>query len=95
MLDAHGPFLGVIPDPHFPQITIELEPGNVLLLHTDGLTERNPHLRDEAGLQALLTSVDGHDAHEILEQIERQSLGPGPGRLADDVAILLLRAQVR
>lgn len=49
MLDAHGPFLGVIPDPHFPQITIELEPGNVLLLHTDGLTERNPHLRDEAG----------------------------------------------
>jgi sigma-B regulation protein RsbU (phosphoserine phosphatase) len=49
VLDAHGPFLGVIPDPHFPQITIELEPGNVLLLHTDGLTERNPHLRDEAG----------------------------------------------
>ena len=95
VLDAHGPFLGVIPDPHFPQITIELEPGNVLLLHTDGLTERNPHLRDEAELQALLTSVDGHDAHEILEQIERQSLGPGPRRLADDVAILLLRAQSR
>jgi len=78
-----------IPDPHFPQITAELEPGNVLLLHTDGLTERNPHLRDEAELQALLTSVDGHDAHEILEQIERQSLGPEPRRLADDVAILL------
>ena len=95
VLDAHGPFLGVIPDPHFPQITVELEPGNVLLLHTDGLTERNPHLRDEAELQALLTSVDGHDAHEILEQIERQSLGPGPRRLADDVAILLLRAQSR
>jgi hypothetical protein len=94
-LDAHGPFLGVIPDPHFPQITAELEPGNVLLLHTDGLTERNPHLRDEAELQALLTSVDGHDAHQILEQIERQSLGPGPRRLADDVAILLLRAQSR
>ena len=71
VLDAHGPFLGVIPDPHFPQITTELEPGNVLLLYTDGLTERNPHLRDEAELQALLTSVDGHDAHEILEQIER------------------------
>jgi Stage II sporulation protein E (SpoIIE) len=69
--------------------------GNVLLLHTDGLTERNPHLRDEAELQALPTSADGHDAHEILEQIERQSLGPGPCRLADDVAILLLRAQSR
>jgi hypothetical protein len=39
--------------------------------------------------------VDGHDAHQILEQIERQSLGPGPRRLADDVAILLLRAQSR
>ena len=95
MLDAHGPFLGVIPDPHFPQITTELEPGNVLLLYTDGLTERNPHLRDEAELQALLTSVDSHDAHEILEQIERQSLGPRPRRLANDVAILLLRAQSR
>jgi PAS domain S-box-containing protein len=92
VLGAHGPFLGVIPDPHFPQVTTELEPGNVLLLHTDGLTERNPHLRDEAELQALLASVEGRDADEILEQIERQSLGPGPRRLADDVAILLLRA---
>ncbi len=95
VLDANGPFLGVIPDPHFPQITTELEPGNVLLLHTDGLTERNPHLRDEVALQALLTSVDGRNAGEILEQIERQSLGPAPRRLANDVAILLLRAQRR
>lgn len=95
VLDAHGPFLGVIPDPHFPQITIELEPGNMLLLHTDGLTERNPHLHDETELQTLLTNADGHDAHEILEQIERRSLGPGPRRPADDVAILLLRAQSR
>ena len=94
MLDAHGPFLGVIPDPHVPQITTELEPGNVLLLHTDGLTAQpsSPRRGRAAGL---LTSVDGHDAHEILEQIERQSLGPGPRRLADDVAILLLRAQSR
>jgi len=55
-------------------------------------------VHDEAGkadLQALLTSVDGHNADEILEQIERQSLGRGPRRLADDVAILLLRAQSR
>ena len=78
VLGAHGPFLGVIPDPHFPQITIELETGDVLMLHTDGLTERNPHLRDEAQLRALLTVVGGHDAHEILEEIERQALGPGP-----------------
>ena len=84
-----------IPDPHFPQITAELEPGNVLLLHTDGLTERNPHLRDEAELQALLTSVDGHDAHEILEQIERQSLGPEPrlaGRRRRDPSVCVHRA---
>jgi PAS domain S-box-containing protein len=95
VLDAHGPFLGVIPDPHFPQVTTELEPGSVLLLYTDGLTERNPHLRDETELQALLASADGHDADEILEQIERQSLGPGLRQPADDVAILLLRAPSR
>jgi PAS domain S-box-containing protein len=95
VLDAHGPFLGVIPDPHFPQLTVELQPGDVLLLHTDGLTERNPRLRDEIQLRTLLADADGHDAHEILERIEHQSLGPGLRQPTDDVAILLLRARPR
>ncbi|MBV8430560.1 MAG: SpoIIE family protein phosphatase, partial [Solirubrobacterales bacterium] len=36
VLDARGPFLGIFPRPHFPQITTDLEPGDVLLLHTSG-----------------------------------------------------------
>lgn len=37
---AHGPLLGLAPDPHYDTVTEELPPGSTLLLYTDGLVER-------------------------------------------------------
>ena len=37
-----GTLLGVIEDPRIADTTIDLEPGDTLLLYTDGLTEAAP-----------------------------------------------------
>jgi len=50
-----GQLLGVVPDAHFTTATLELRPGDTLLLYTDGLTEaRTPDLGGRYGDEALL-----------------------------------------
>ena len=41
LLDAaHGPLLGVVPDADFPAVTASLEPGDALLVYSDGVVEQ-------------------------------------------------------
>src|SRR5262249_37482215 len=72
-LRAHGPLLGVFGAAEFPEITLDLQPGDTLLLYTDGLIERNPHVEGDAALRALLASLQFADADELIAQIEAQA----------------------
>jgi signal transduction histidine kinase/serine phosphatase RsbU (regulator of sigma subunit)/DNA-binding response OmpR family regulator len=99
-LTGHGPLLGIFEDPAFPEVDVELAPGDVLLLYTDGLIERNPRLGEEkgglsavAGLSEVLAAAHGHDAAGLLAEVERAAIGADPRWLPDDVAILLLQAR--
>ncbi len=87
----HGPLLGVFPEPRFPEISCTLDPGDTLVLYTDGLIERNPRVRDDAGLRSLVAALPGGDAAEQLAALERQAFGDPPGQLGDDVAVLTLQ----
>lgn len=50
-----GQLIGVLPDAHIATITLRLDPGDTLLLHTDGLTEAHTAIRGERyGDEALL-----------------------------------------
>ncbi|HLI58526.1 MAG TPA: SpoIIE family protein phosphatase [Solirubrobacteraceae bacterium] len=89
-LSAHGPLLGIFDGPLFPEISVELSAGDVLLLYTDGLIERNPRLGDERRLSEVLAAASGPDAAGLVHEIEREAIG---SRLPDDIAILLLRAR--
>ncbi len=92
-LTEHGPLVGVFAEAEYSEFTAELAPGDVLVLYTDGLVERNSRLIGEEELPQILSDLRGADASSLAEGLEYGTLGPPPRRLRDDVAVLVLRAE--
>jgi PAS domain S-box-containing protein len=88
----HGPLLGVFESATFPEVVVELHLGDVLVLYTDGLVERNARIGDEAALPRLLAAMPDAPATDFLRLLLDAVLGPEPRAPADDVAVLVLRA---
>jgi serine phosphatase RsbU (regulator of sigma subunit) len=90
-LRAHGPLLGVFAGAEFPEVSVDLQPGDTLLVYTDGLIERNPRVPGDAALQALLASLRFDDVDALMSQLEERALGDPPERLPDDSAVLAIQ----
>jgi PAS domain S-box-containing protein len=90
-----GTLIGFVPDPEVVDETIELRPGDSLVLYTDGVSEA----RSEAGLFGeerlvdLLKSCNGLDAAAIAERIETDVLDFRQDGTSDDLAVLVLRVR--
>ncbi|GAA3791229.1 hypothetical protein GCM10022226_07750 [Sphaerisporangium flaviroseum] len=87
--------LGVFPEAEFVADHVHLAPGDVLLGVTDGVTERRSGERlldDDGGLSKLLAECAELSARAVAERIRRavQDFAMAPS--ADDLAILVLRA---
>ncbi|MGH2859215.1 MAG: SpoIIE family protein phosphatase [Solirubrobacteraceae bacterium] len=91
----HGPLLGVLPGPTFPVSEFTLEPGDALVLYTDGLIERNQRVSGEDGLAAIVADLADGSVDSMLSELQDAALGPAPHRPRDDVAILILRVPLR
>ena len=81
--------LGVLPFPTYEEVTSRLDPGDALLLYTDGLLERpGEHL--DRGFEQLVAAVRGApaDPQGLLDHL-LATLVPAGGA-ADDVALLTL-----
>jgi sigma-B regulation protein RsbU (phosphoserine phosphatase) len=71
-LRAQGIVLGIIPDPKFEQLETTIEPGDVLLLYTDGVTEAMNPQRELFGddrLSAVLRSNHHRGPQEIINAV--------------------------
>jgi sigma-B regulation protein RsbU (phosphoserine phosphatase) len=88
-----GMLLGWRRDPPLSEQIAELQPGDVLILYTDGLTDTT---RVQVGVDAVVgaatTTVSRHPA-EIADALER--LATANGELSDDLAVLVLRVAAR
>jgi hypothetical protein len=94
VVEAPGTLLGITPDPAFGAASIRLEPGDALLLYTDGATELRgaDRFRGERVLRDTVLGVAGQPLSRVLETIEHEVLVLGGGELRDDLALLAIGA---
>jgi serine phosphatase RsbU (regulator of sigma subunit) len=89
LLEPGNGLMGVEPDP-YRTLSVELAPGDVLLLYTDGLVERRGESLD-AGLDRLANVVaSGPDSPQELRRHVLEHL-VGPGDAQDDVTAVVVK----
>jgi integral membrane sensor domain MASE1 len=90
---AHGLMLGAQPDLHLTDTTVEIHPGDCLLLYTDGLTDAHApaHTLAPADVESLLASCAGMRAGEIAERVVSAVLDLARSEPRDDIALVVLR----
>lgn len=87
--------VGVFNDFVYTNSTLKLEPGDAIILYTDGVTEAFNEERQqfgEKGLEKTLKSVPGADSKEIIEAIKEDVTEfSGNEPQSDDITILSLK----
>jgi serine phosphatase RsbU (regulator of sigma subunit)/rubredoxin len=99
VLDSKGMALGMDPGPIFQQsmeeVSIKLEPGDLLFQYTDGVTESMNHDKDEFGLERLYAVIDaygGAEAEYLLYQIEKALADFSEGaKQKDDITMVAIK----
>jgi integral membrane sensor domain MASE1 len=85
-----GLLLGVEADPLLTDRTVEIGPGDALILYTDGLTDAYaPH--STLDVASALASCAGRSASEIADRIEHAALDGDTREPRDDIALVVVR----
>ena len=99
LIREHGIVLGVEADVKYPSSVIEIKPGQLLVLYTDGVTEAYGGERGLFGLSRLTNLVLGLDdwnANNVVEAIVNRVIQfRGQPDLSDDLTVLTIRCQER
>jgi serine phosphatase RsbU (regulator of sigma subunit) len=86
-----GTLLGSDIEPLLADVAVELGPGDVLVLYTDGVTEVRRRRQEVFGhreLVALLATCAGLPPDAVADRVEAAVMTASEGRLRDDMAIL-------
>jgi serine phosphatase RsbU (regulator of sigma subunit) len=88
-----GMLLGVEPDPGLEDHRSELEPGDLLVVYTDGLIDAYAPRRvvSPGELRSLLAGCAGRQPADVVRAIEEQLLARSRHEPRDDIAIVVLR----
>ena len=96
-LDAEGLILGVRTEVRFEERRIDLHPGDILLLFTDGITEaESPEgsFFGEERLAALLQDLHALPPEQLIEQLRQQvGLFTASGSFSDDVTLVVMKME--
>ncbi|AEM80991.1 PP2C family protein-serine/threonine phosphatase [Streptomyces violaceusniger] len=97
---CEGMLLGAVPDPSFGRTECRLEPGELMLLYSDGVTEARGgasgrEIYGDERLVDALASCGGMQAPSVAERLELLTTEWLAGRPHDDISILTLQAPPR
>lgn len=92
-LDLTGPGLGVIPDAEFGARQMTLEPGDSMLVYTDGATDikRDGWRLTTDGLEPMFFRNVGRSAGSAVDRLFDEILDYGEGHLEDDIVLMVLK----
>ncbi len=92
LIDCAGLLLGVVPSPRLTDVHLVLEPGDAVVLYTDGVTEarQGKELFGEDRLVEALAGLAGGSAEEIAAGLD-DAVSRFQDDANDDIAILVLR----
>jgi sigma-B regulation protein RsbU (phosphoserine phosphatase) len=96
-IGMHGELLGVYREPKLVDSSVELAPGDALILYTDGLVDRRSEDGTRYGEERLIEvarGAQGLDAESIASWMDEDVRGYGSAPLRDDIAPLVIRLPV-
>ena len=93
-LGEAGTLLGLVEQPDLHDRGDDVNPGDTVVLYTDGLTEAGApaHVWAPERLAEVLGEVAGRPPQEIVDHAVRTALGTQP-EPRDDIALMALRAR--
>ncbi len=93
---AGGTVVGLVPDVPYEQAAVELGPGDLLVIYTDGFSEAiNPKLEEwgETRLLNAIRSCDGLAAKDVIQRVIQAADAFANGApQSDDMTLVVLRA---
>ncbi len=95
-LDSTGTVLGLFPDQNYEARSVELPPGSLLAVFTDGVTEAVNDKDEEFGEERLLETLREYQSHPP-EEIYRQAVArvrqwQGELKQHDDITLIIAKA---
>jgi sigma-B regulation protein RsbU (phosphoserine phosphatase) len=96
-LRGRGIVLGIVPDPHFEEHSVQLAPGDVVLFYTDGITEAmngEHELFGEERLEAVLREHAQQTCSEIVEALRAAVAAfVGEASQSDDMTVVVIKRE--
>jgi len=88
-----GTALGLLDVAELRDAYVPLKPGDVLVLHTDGVTEarRGTEFLEDEGLERILHAADTTSATALADHIVERTVDFQDGMPRDDIAVVVLR----
>ncbi|MHB1357113.1 MAG: SpoIIE family protein phosphatase [Anaerolineae bacterium] len=97
-LESAGTVLGIVGDPHVAQETVDLAPGDLLVMYTDGVTEAINELDEEFGeerLRQIIVHAAELNAQQIVERINAAvRIHCGEREQFDDFTVVVVKRSV-
>jgi serine phosphatase RsbU (regulator of sigma subunit) len=95
LLEEAGPVMGILPDAQFTNTLVPLEPGDIIILYTDGVTEQENESQEQFSLdrlKALVLSKESEPAANMVADIgEAVSNFAGTTQQLDDLTVVIAK----
>jgi serine phosphatase RsbU (regulator of sigma subunit) len=94
-LEAGGPIMGILKDAQFSNTVVALDPGDILTLFTDGVTEQENEAGDEFSISRLVDVVSSKQAEPaaalVADITAAVSTFAGTKAQADDLTVVVVK----